>query len=218
MTKSESRPRNDTTLSIAPYETESGHRDPRYRAALTVSAFLNLAMVFIEGGIGWWIGSAALIADAADFMEDTGLYTLALLATAWSPRRRAGAGMIQAGAMLGVAGMAVYQIIERLITGGFPMPLPMALTALLALAVNAYAAWRLAPFETGDASMRAIWLSTRNDALLNAVTLIAAGLVAWTATGWPDLVAGALVVTINVWAAKEVIELALREWRMHTPK
>src|SRR3546814_17573611 len=87
----------------------------------------------------------------------------------------------------------------------------MAVTAAAALAVNVFGVSRLAPFKRGDASMRSIWLSTRNDAILNALTIVAAGAVALTATGWPDIAPGLILATINHWAAAGVIAPATRE-------
>jgi Co/Zn/Cd efflux system component len=39
----------------------------------------NLAMRLIEASAGLWIGSAALLADAGDFLEDAAVLTLALV-------------------------------------------------------------------------------------------------------------------------------------------
>jgi Arc/MetJ-type ribon-helix-helix transcriptional regulator len=90
----------------------------------------------------------------------------------------------------------------------------MGLTAAAALAVNVFCASRLAPFKRGDASMRSIWLSTRNDAILNTATIAAAGLVALTATAWPDIAAGLLIAGLNLWAAAEVLAQGWRERRV----
>lgn len=193
--------------------TAAAHLDPRYRAALVASAALNVVMFFAEGTVGLWIGSAALIADAADFLEDSVIYSLAVVALGWAAKSRAAAGLVMGLAMLGVGLVAAWQVIDRLLFGGAPLPAPMAATAAVALAVNAYCSFRLVGFRRGDASMRSIWLSTRNDALLNALTIAAAGLVAWTATAWPDLAAGAVIGAVNIWAAAEVIGQARRELR-----
>lgn len=190
------------------------HLDPRYRTALVTSAALNIVMFFAEGAVGLWIGSAALIADAVDFLEDFGVYSLAVVALGWAARSRAAAGLVMGFAMLAVGLVAVWQVIDRLLFGGAPSPAPMAATAAVALAVNLYCSVRLVPFKRGDASMRSIWLSTRNDAILNALTIAAAGFVAWTATAWPDLAAGVIIGAVNLWAAAEVIGQARRELRL----
>lgn len=195
---------------------KASHLDPGYRAALIASAALNAVMFFVEGGIGLAIGSAALLADAVDFLEDAGIYSLAVLALGWATGDRAKAGAIMGLAMLGVGLVAIWQIVDRLLHGGAPASAAMALTAAAALVVNVYCASRLAQWKRGDASMRSIWLSTRNDAILNGVTIIAAGLVAWTASGWPDVAAGVLIAILNIWAALAILRQARRELRSET--
>jgi hypothetical protein len=74
-------------------DKKSQHLDPAYQTALTVGAMLNIAMWFIEGSAGLWIGSAALLADAGDFLEDAAVLGLALVAVRWSVRGRAVAGL-----------------------------------------------------------------------------------------------------------------------------
>lgn len=187
------------------------HLSPGYRRALVASAALNGAMFFIEGGVGQWIGSSALLADAVDFLEDAGIYVLAVVALGWLPRSRAQAGMVMSFAMFAVGMVAVWQIVDRLLHGGAPPPLPMGATAFAALAVNVFCAWRLSPWKRGDASMRSVWLSTRNDAILNMATIVAAGAVALTATAWPDLAAGVLIAALNLWASVEIFRQSRRE-------
>lgn len=198
-------------------DTTASRLDPGYRTALLFSAVLNGLMFFVEGGVGLHIGSAALLADAMDFLEDTGLYSIGVIAIAWSVRRRAGAALVMAAAMAGVGGVAVWQIVERLLLGGAPAPAPMAATAALALAVNVLCASRLARWKHGDAGMRSIWLSTRNDAILNMATIAAAGVVALTAAGWADIALGALIAAVNLWAALGIARQALAERKGATP-
>ncbi|WP_181703978.1 cation transporter [Chthonobacter albigriseus] len=191
------------------------HRDPAYRRVLLWAAMVNGLMFVMEGVIGIWIGSAALIADAADFLEDTGMYLLGALAVGWTLRNRARAGFVMGLLMLGVGVVALGQVFMRLYYGGVPSSLWMAATAAVALGVNVTVATKLARFSSGDSSMRSIWLSTRNDAVLNGMTIMAGVLVAIQAAAWPDIVAGLVIAGVNLWAAREVIVSAWRE--MQTP-
>ena len=184
------------------------HLDPAYRTALIVCAALNLAMLFLEGSAGLWIGSAALLADAGDFLEDAAVLTFALIAIGWSARARAAAAIAQGVAMAGVGLGAIVQIFLRILKGGAPSPALMAGVAAVALAVNDYCAVRLARFRGGDASMRAIWLSTRNDALLNVLTMAAAAFIAIARSAWPDILAGAIIATVNLLGAIAIISAA----------
>ena len=191
-------------------ERTSDHLDPAYRAALIVCAALNLAMLLIEASAGLWIGSAALLADAGDFLEDAAVLTLALVAIGWSARGRAAAGLAQGIAMAGVGLAAIVQIVVRILKGGAPPPAPMGSVAALALAVNGYCAYRLVRFRGGDASMRAIWLPTRNDALLNVLTMAAAAFIAVAGSGWPDIVAGAIIAGVNLFGSIGIIYAATK--------
>jgi Co/Zn/Cd efflux system component len=189
------------------------HLDPAYRTALLTCAVLNIAMAFIEGIVGLWIGSAALFADAGDFLEDAAVLALALLAIGWSERARATAGLVQGVAMAGVGVGAIVQIVHRILNGGAPPPALMGSIAVLALIVNGYCAYRLIRFRRGDSSMRAIWLSTRNDAMLNVLTALAAVFISITTSGWPDIIAGAIIATVNLWGSVGIIWGAIREIR-----
>jgi Co/Zn/Cd efflux system component len=190
------------------------HLDPAYRSALVICALLNLGMLFLEGGVGLWIGSAALLADAVDFLEDAAVLALAVIALKWSGRARATAGLAQGFAMAGVGIGAVTQIVWRLLEGGAPSPGSMGAVAALALAVNVYCAFRLIRFSGGDSSMRAIWLSSRNDAVLNIMTVAAAAIISLTRSAWPDIIAGAIIAGVNLWASVGVIRTATKERQM----
>lgn len=192
------------------------HLDPAYRTALLTCAVLNIAMALIEGAVGVWIGSAALFADAGDFLEDAAVLTFAFIAIGWSARTRGTAGLVQGLAMAGVGAGAIVQIVLRILRGGAPSPSLMGGVAALALGVNAYCAYRLIRFRRGDASMRAIWLSTRNDVMLNVLTVIAAVLIVITKSGWPDIVAGGIIAAVNLVGSREIISAAIPEIRKTT--
>jgi Co/Zn/Cd efflux system component len=194
-------------------DRKAKHLDPAYQTALIICAMLNLAMLFVEGIAGLWIDSAALLADAGDFLEDATVLGLALVAIGWSVRARAAAGVMQGFAMAGVGIVAIAQIVVRIREGGAPSPVVMGAVAALALTVNGYCAYRLIRFRGGDASMRAIWLSTRNDAVLNVLTVVAVVFIAIMRSGWPDIIAGAIIATVNLWGAMEVISGTTAEMR-----
>jgi Co/Zn/Cd efflux system component len=180
---------------------------------LLTCAVLNIAISLIEGTVGVWIGSAALLADAGDFLEDAAVHTFAFVAICWSASARAAAGFAQGLAMAGVGAGAIVQIVLRILRGGAPSPSLMGSVAALALIVNGYCAYRLIRFRSGDASMRALWLSTRNDAMLNVLAVVAAVFIAITESGWPDTIAGAIIATVNLVGSVEVVSAAIREIR-----
>jgi len=84
---------------------------------------------------------------------------------------------------------------------------------LVALLVNVVAAFVLSRFREGDANMRAVWLFSRNDALGNVAVIVAAGLVAWTGSAWPDLTVAVLIAGIFLHSAYEILRGARSELR-----
>ena len=169
------------------------HITPGYKRALWIVVLLNVGYGLIEMVGGFISGSQALKADALDFLGDGLITFLGLLAIGWTLTWRARSALIQ-GIFLGLLGLGV------LITTGYrvlvlnqPEAELMGLFGAIALMVNIAAAAVLIPHRTGDANVRAVWLFSRNDAIGNLAVVIAAGLVRWTSTPWPDLVVAVVI-------------------------
>ena len=82
--------------------------------------------------------------------------------------------------------------------------------------MNVAAAAVLIPHRTGDANVRAGWLFSRNDAVGNLAVVVAAGLVAWTGTPWPDLVVAVVIAGLFLHSAWAIIRDARRDLREAT--
>lgn len=164
------------------------HQDPAYRRALWIVVTLNVSYGVIEMIGGFIAGSQAVKADALDFIGDGLITFLGLLAIGWSLVWRARSALIQ-GVFLGVLGLGVLgTTIWRAFAQTTPDAGLMGLFGLIALVVNVVAVLPLLRFRNGDANMRAVWLFSRNDAIGNAAVVVAAGLVAWLGSAWPDLI------------------------------
>lgn len=190
-------------------------RDPderRLRRAVALVAALNLAYFWVEVAVALAIGSVALFADSIDFLEDTAVNLLILLALGWSARHRALVAMGLAAILLTPGLGALWTAWEKLSLPVPPAPLPLSLAGAGALAVNLVCALVLARVRHHAGSLsRAAFLSARNDALAN-LAIIAAGLVtAATLSPWPDLVVGLGILAINLAAAREVFLAARKE-------
>lgn len=186
-----------------------------FRRVVAWVAALNLGYFGVEFAVALAIGSVSLFADSVDFLEDTSVNLLILLALGWSARARARVGMALALLLL-VPGLAtLWTAWEKIAAPLAPEPLPLSLTGLGALVVNLTCALMLARFRGHSGSLsRAAFLSARNDAFAN-VAIIGAGLVtafAWRSP-WPDLAVGLAIALINLDAAREIWEAAQQEHR-----
>ena len=186
--------------------------DESLRRVVARVALLNLTYFGVEFSVALAIGSVSLFADSIDFLEDTSVNFLILIALGWSARRRSHVGMVLSGILL-VPGLAtLWTAWDKFLLPAPPAPLPLSLTGAGAMAVNLICALMLARYRTHGGSLtRAAFLSARNDVFANA-TIVCAGLVtAYTASAWPDLIVGLGIFFMNLDAAREVYVAARRE-------
>ncbi|MBO6669764.1 MAG: cation transporter [Parvibaculum sp.] len=189
------------------------HITPAYRRALWIVILLNVGYGVIEMVGGFISSSQALKADALDFLGDGLITFLGVLAIGWSLVWRARSAMIQ-GLFLGALGLGVLaNTAYRVLVQQQPEAGLMGLFAVIALVVNVVAVLPLLPHRTGDANVRAVWLFSRNDAIGNAAVVVAAGLVAWTGTAWPDLVVAAIIAGLFLHSSSSIIRDARADLR-----
>jgi Co/Zn/Cd efflux system component len=184
------------------------------RRVVAIVAMLNLAYFGVEFAVALAIGSVSLFADSVDFLEDTSVNILILMALGWSLRARARTGMLLAGILL-VPGLAtLWAIWNKFNAPVPPEALSLSVTGVGALAVNLTCAFLLARFRHHSGSLtKAAFLSARNDALGNVAIIGAGILTASTLSVWPDLIVGIGIAVINLDAAHEVWEAAREEHR-----
>ena len=175
-------------------------------------ALLNLGYFAVEFTVARHIGSVALFADSIDFLEDTALSALIVVALHLQPRQRARLGVLLAAVLL-VPGVAtLWTAWGKLMLPAVPAPLPLSLTAAGALAVNLGCALLLARVShLGGSLSRAAFLSARNDVWANLAILAAAGLTLAWPSAWPDLLVGLGILLLSLGAAAEVYRRARGE-------
>ena len=186
---------------------------PAYRRALWIVVVLNVGYGVVEMLGGFFSESQAVKADALDFLGDGVITLLGVLAIGWSLVWRARAALIQ-GIFLGLLGLGVLgTTVYRVLVQQQPDAEWMGVLGLVALLVNIAATVVLLPHRTGDSNVRAVWLFSRNDAIGNAAVVVAALLVAWLHTPWPDLVVAVAIAGLFMQSAWSIVRDARRDLR-----
>lgn len=186
--------------------------DSRFRHVVGIVALLNLSYFGIECTVAFSIGSVALLADSIDFLEDTTINLMIVMALGWSLKSRARVGRALAVILLVPGLSALWMAWDKLVTPVPPTPFALSATGSGALVVNLSCALLLARYRAHAGSLsRAAWLSARNDALANIAIIVAGVLTAWTLSIWPDLLTGIGIAAINADAAREVWRAAADE-------
>ena len=177
-------------------------------------ALLNLSYFGVEFSVALAIGSVSLFADSIDFLEDTAINVLILLALGWSLQARSRVGLLLAALLL-VPGLAtLWMAWLKFHSLAAPAAGALTLAGLGALAVNLLCAWLLARVRHVSGSLtKAAFLSARNDAFANVAIIGAGWATVVTASGWPDLLVGLAIAALNAGAAHEVWEAARQEQR-----
>ena len=188
-----------------------------YRRVLWAVLAINAVMFAVEIGAGLAAGSAALQADAIDFLGDAANYGISLFVVGMALRYRAMAALAKGGTMglfgLWVIGTALWHAAQ----GTLPSAFTMGAVGFAALAANAASFGLLWAYRGGDANMYSAWICTRNDVLGNLAVLLAAAGVLGTGTGWPDVIVATIMAGLALQGAWIVVRQSLSELRRPLP-
>jgi cation diffusion facilitator family transporter len=182
-----------------------------YRRALWIVVLLNAGYGVIEMVGGFLSNSQALKADSLDFLGDGFITFLGIVAIGWGLSWRARSALAQ-GIFLGALGLSVLANTLIQLQGDYePEANLMGLFGIIALTINVASVIVLLPHRAGDANVRAVWLFSRNDAIGNLAVVVAAGLVAWLGTSWPDFVVAFVIAGLFLHSAWIIIRDARRD-------
>jgi cation diffusion facilitator family transporter len=183
------------------------------RRVLHIVLWLNSVMFVAEFGFGIAAHSTALLADSVDMFGDAVVYGFSLYAiargTVWQARVAVLKGSIMAAFGVGVLAEAVHKILA----GVVPSSEVMSGVGVVALAANAFCLMLLSRHRGDDINMRSAWLCSRNDVIANASVLLAAGGVALSGSGWPDILIGLAIAALFGNSAIGVMRDARRHLR-----
>ena len=182
-----------------------------YITILWVVIGINFVMFLVETVASIASESMALRADALDFFGDSLTYTITLLAIGHSLRWRASAAMFK-GLSLAVMGLWVFgSTLHRVFILGVPNEMIMGWVALIAFSANVVSALLLLKYRNGDSNIRSVWLCSRNDAIGNLSVMLAATVVYYTQSQWPDLIVAFLMAALFLHSSTLIIQQAWKE-------
>jgi cation diffusion facilitator family transporter len=183
------------------------------RHVLVVVLLINAVMFALEFGAGIVAGSTALMADATDMLGDALVYAVSIYALARSDRWKAGAAMFKGLFILALGVGIVVNVVIKIQSGVPPSSTLMLIFGGLALAANLVCLRLLWRFRRHDVNMASTFECSRNDVISNVGVLLAAGMVAWLASPWPDIVIGSAMALLFLRSSLRVITEAAPQLR-----
>jgi Co/Zn/Cd efflux system component len=183
----------------------------RWRRTLWMVLAINAVMFVVEVAAGLLARSSALQADALDFFGDAANYAISLGVLGMAASVRAKAALFK-GVSMGAFGVWVLGVaVWNMAYGVVPEAPAMGAIGLLALVANLACLYLLTGFRTGDANMQSVWVCARNDVIGNFAVLVAAGSVIGTGTGFPDAIVAAIMGTMALFGAWQIVQQARSE-------
>ncbi len=194
-------------------ELEVLARQASQRRVLVAVMLINLAMFVLEFGAGVVAHSSALQADAVDMLGDAVVYALSLYAVQRGARWEAGAALAKGLLILAFFVFIVSDIMAKMQHGVPPSSRLMLAFGALALIANGACLALLWRFRRLNLNMKSTFECSRNDVISNVGVLVAAGAVAFSGSGWPDIVVGVVIALLFLRSALRVIGEAWPAWR-----
>lgn len=187
--------------------------DRRWRRAVWIALVVNLTMFAIEIFAGVTAESAALKADALDFLGDSANYAISLGVAGMAFGWRARAAMLKGATLAALGVWVIVSTVMAAMAGTLPSAETMGVVGVLALAANVGVAFILYRFRSGEANRRSVWICSRNDAIGNVAVVAAAFGVFGTGTGWPDLIVAAILAALGISGGVQIMRQAAGELR-----
>jgi len=183
--------------------------DNAQRRLLWMVLVLNGVMFFVEFIAGWMAESSGLIADSLDMLADTLVYAVSLYAVGKAIKYKANAAIFNGILQTLLALAVLFDVMIRLAFGSQPEAGIMFSIAGLALLVNVLCFALLYRSRNGDINIRASWICSRNDMIMNVGVIVSALLVAQLKMAWPDLLIATVIAVIVLRSALKVIKDAI---------
>src|SRR5436190_6357134 len=203
----------DECCTPPPLNLGGSKKDDAYRRVLWLVLAVNAAMFGVEVIAGLAAGSAALQADALDFLGDAANYAISLLVVGMALRYRASAALAKGATMAAFGLWVIATVVWHALQGTLPSAFTMGTVGVAALVANAASFGLLWAYRHGDANMRSAWICTRNDVLGNLAVLLAALGVFGTGSGWPDTIVAAIMAGLALQGSAVVVRQSVGELR-----
>lgn len=178
----------------------------REQHILIIVLMLNACMFVGEFGAGLVSHSTALLADSLDMFADTFVYGLSLYALGRTQNWRNHAALTNGTLQLLIGCGIAIEAVSKLFIEAVPRADIMGIFGVLALIVNTVCFVLLTQFRNGDINLRAVWVCSRNDMMANVGVLLAAALVAFMQSAWPDIIIGLLIAGVIVHSAWKIVQ------------
>lgn len=190
-------------------EMEPDAGDERQRSLLVIVLLINAGLFALELVAGLIAQSMGLVADSLDMLADAIVYGLSLYAVGQALARKKRIARMSGYFQFALAVFGVVEVARRFFgAGDEPSFALMIGISLVAFAGNVASLLVLQRTRSQEVHIRASWIFTTNDVLVNLGVMAAGVLVLVTGSKLPDLVVGAAVFCLVGYGAARILKLS----------
>ena len=142
-----------------------------------------------------------------DMFADAAVYGVALFAVGRGVTRQLQAARMAGLLQMVLAVTVLLDVLRRFVWGSEPESGLMMVMSALALLANVTCLMLISRHRDGGAHMKASWIFSANDVIINVGVILAGGLVALTGSAYPDLIIGTVVALIVLNGARRILAL-----------
>ena len=200
---------NDQLLETIETEEVLPKQEATQRTILWWVLGINFGFFLLEMTYGWLASSMGLIADSLDMLADAIVYGLSLWAVGAAVSRKKRIAGISGYFQMTLAILGFIEVIRRFVGyGEIPVFQTMIIVSVLALIGNSISLYLIYKTKSEEAHMKASWIFTSNDIIVNLGVIVAGGLVYVTSSRYPDLIIGSIVFFVVIRGAIRILKLS----------
>jgi len=178
------------------------------RSVLRKVLAINLGQTLLGLTVGVWAMSTAVIGAALDNLADAVIYGISLYAVGRSAAHKARVAKISGWVLIAFSVYLGVEVLRRFFGDAAPVGTAMMAMAALNVGLNFVCLRLLRSQKDEGANLKASWIFTSNDMLVNVGIMLSGALVMLLASPIPDLLIGAVVVVIAFRGGIEILEEA----------
>ncbi|HAO26011.1 MULTISPECIES: cation transporter [unclassified Methylophaga] len=194
------------TDSVSAIEKFAGSADQESHILLVLLG-INALMFIVELTAGLLAQSAGLIGESLDNFADAAVYGIALYAVGHSIKMQVRAAQFAGVLQLILALGVLAEVLRRFVFGSEPESVTMMAVAFVAMIANIICMLLISRHRDNGAHMKASWIFSANDVVINVGVICSGALVLWTGSNYPDLIIGTVAGLIVLNGARRILAL-----------
>lgn len=169
---------------------------------------INFTMFLVEIFLGFYSESTGLIADGLDMLADSFVYGISLYAVGKSVHVKNKTAFLSGVMQISLGLLCLVEVGRKFYFGSEPLSNFMIIVSIVALIANVWCLALIHRHKDGEVHMKASWIFSANDVIVNTGVIISGVLVYFFKTNIPDLIIGAFVALIVIKGGITIIKLS----------